>query len=332
MVLPPIVSAGFSLFVMLVFTEISSRGVVRDQFVIMSDKKIYHHLLLNGTVHVSPIGVPTTTLNMSNDDTVDALADDLETRLNVNIAKGPILICDAGYGIPREARPRKEKILAIARQLTNFLQWQHKNKNDDNDFAEVRVVACQDETIKQALEDRTRSLLLTESEDADADQAHEKESASNIMPQHLSFSCESLEDACCRISAETDETVIYLSPDAEEAIDPSLQPPRFVVVGLLIDRRIQPRRSQERATKLDIVAKRWPLDDCFRNIAANEPLNVDCIMEGMQQWWWNSGALNCVDSSSSSWQQQQETFIQAAGQAIQHHADRHPSRPIHKKV
>ena len=35
----------------------------------------------------------------------------------------PIIICDAWYGFPSQKRPRKERINAVSRQLSNFIQW-----------------------------------------------------------------------------------------------------------------------------------------------------------------------------------------------------------------
>ncbi len=251
-------------------------------------------------------------IESSDDATVSLLATDITEQLHVdkikvipgeNISK-PILICDAGYGFPREARPRKEKILAIARQLVNFLEWQQE-RDVPAAAAEVRVVACTEDDVRIALEERTLDLLGTKE-----------------LPSNVSFSCQSLEDACQETVADQ---VVYLSPDAEVSLDPSQKPPRSVVVGLLIDRRIQHNRSNDRATKLNIVAKRWPLEDCFKEISANEPLNVDCVLEGMQQWWWNNDKLKNVEDKIA----RNEAFIQAASQAINHHAERHPSRPVH---
>lgn len=235
--------------------------------------------------------------------------DDTSTTKHSN--KPQILICDAGYGLPRETRPRKEKILAIVRQLVNFIEWQRRQEETNNNItmAEIRVVACADEGVRQELEERILTLL-----------------DGTELPAYMSFSCQSLEDACQDM---VDDEVVYLSPDAEESLDPSQMPPRVVVVGLLIDRRIQPNRSNDRALKLNIVSKRWPLEECFKEISANEPLNVDCIMEGMQQWWWNykDQAKNAIGNHSDG----KEAFIQAALQAINHHAERHPSRPVHLK-
>jgi hypothetical protein len=63
---------------------------------------------------------------------------------------------------------------------------------------------------------------------------------------------------------------------------------------------------------------RLALDE-FSNISPHEPLNVDTVMEGMQQWWWN-----CETGV------EKECFIQAATQAIDRHCQRHPKRPLHK--
>jgi hypothetical protein len=227
---------------------------------------------------------------------INQVTTDLNSKLTLTLpaTKSPLLICDAGYGLPREVRPRKEKILAIARQLVNFLEWQLEDCKD-RPLAQVKVVGCPDAATQSALENRTLALLK-----------------SSTLPSHVEFSCEPLEETCSGHQA------IYLSPDTEDSLDLNQPPPSVVVVGLLIDRRIQPNRSMDRAINLELVAKRWPLEECFAEISANEPLNVDCVLEGMQQWWWNSDA----DAS-------EESFIQAASQAIQHHAKRHPSRPMH---
>ena len=273
---------------------------------------------------------------------IDALAADFENRLEIlshlpcsstrriTSLPTPILLCDAGYGVPREPRPRKEKILAMSRQLVNFLQWQEQQVPTKKEFATIQVVACQDESIKQALEERTLALLHEQIGDGNSASSSSSSPPPTALPQHVSFSCQSLEEACEELAEEVDEPVIYLSPDVSEALDATKRPPRYVVVGLLIDRRIQPHRSHNRAINLNLIAKRWPLDNCFQDISANEPLNVDCILEGMQQWWWNSDDIS--NSTGDSPSEHREAFMQAAAQAIQHHADRHPSRPVHKRT
>jgi len=78
------------------------------------------------------------------------------------------LLLDAGYGIPREIRPRQEKILAIAKQIANFLEWQQqtsssfatsKTETTNLLLAPVTVIGCKDEEMKAALIDRLESLL-----------------------------------------------------------------------------------------------------------------------------------------------------------------------------
>jgi len=43
--------------------------------------------------------------------------------------------------------------------------------------------------------------------------------------------------------------IIYLSPDADETLDASSPPPSIVVIGMLVDRRVQPNRSKKRAAQ-----------------------------------------------------------------------------------
>lgn len=259
----------------------------------------------------------------------------------------PILLCDAGYKLPRESRPRKEKVQAIARQLVNFLQWQQHMISSDDDSkipSKVQVVGCTDEETKVLLENRTREVWTqhqkqqTQQKSSSSSKVASatKESTSSLPP-NVSFSCEPLEVVANHklqnkpidgenesLNLSTINEVVYLSPDADVSLDPAKEPPPFVVVGLLIDRRVQPNRSKQRAELLQVTPKRWPLDECFdiSTISPNEPLNVDCIMEGMQQWWWNCSGKSVF---------KKEYFVQAAEQAIQHHAQRHPSRPVHLK-
>jgi hypothetical protein len=224
-----------------------------------------------------------------------------------NVEPKKMLICDAGYGFPKETRPRKEKINAIARQLSNFLVWQidggELNGNSVS-MAQVRVVGCPDEATISILHKKISDNLKI-----------------NELPTHLVLSCESLEQMLASVDAkQSPDPAVYLSPDADRSLDPSIPPPAVVVVGLLIDRRTQPNRSKERASKLSVVAKRLPLKDCFVGISAREPLNVDCVLEVMQQWWWN-----CKEEQNGG----KEAFIEAASQGIERHAKRHPSRPLH---
>ena len=253
-----------------------------------------------------------------------------------------ILILDAGYGFPREKKVRKEKINAISSQLSNFLIWQTGKTGlatKECQYAAVRVVGCPDENTSKLLESRTIENMK---------RAHSLSSALNLhdnnLPSHVTITCETLEEcledidttrAAACTTTTYDENIgkpVYLSPDANESLDPSGKPPKIAIVGLLIDRRVQPNRSRDRAKKIGIVARRWPLEDIFAEIDSREPLNVDCVLEGMQQWWWNWYQLtanNRNNDGTGDLLVKRETFIQAASQAIEHHAKRHPSRPLH---
>jgi hypothetical protein len=234
----------------------------------------------------------------SGSDKVDACAHVLTkqvSKLSLDAAQ-PLIICDAGYGLPSQARPKREKISAISKQLYNFLEWQMDASGDKKKLARVQVVGSSD--VISLLQVRLLKLW-----------------GSTTLPNHIEFSCQSLEECIA-----TKEGGVYLSPDANQVLDPSNRPPTTVIVGLLIDRRIQPNRSMTRATSLEIPTARWPLEE-FANVDSQEPLNVDTVMEGMQEWYWN-----CNDSNSNY----KECFVHAATSAIERHAKRHPNRPLHK--
>jgi hypothetical protein len=207
----------------------------------------------------------------------------------------PLILCDLGYGLPKEARPRKEKILAMSRQIVNFLEWQMAASDKP---AQVKIVGSNDEAGQEAIQQRMEQLW----KDA---------TNSTSLPAHVTFSDESLESF---------QGLVYLSPDATEVLDPCVDPPRIVVVGMLIDRRIQVNRSLQRASHIGVEVARWPLER-LGTVGCNEPLNVDCILEGMQQWYWN-----CENPKVS----RGICFENAANQALQHHQERHPQRPQHK--
>jgi len=233
----------------------------------------------------------------TNDAEADTLTEQVSklTLLPEDDDDTPLIICDAGYGLPSEARPRKEKILAIIKQLYNFLDWQMKSCTaQDKKVARVQVVGSTE--VSTCLQDRLQQLW------------------DGPLPSHVRFLSQDLEDCI----SSNDSKVVYLSPDAADTLDPSKRPPSTVMVGLLIDRRIQLNRSKNRASSLNMASVRWPLEE-FSNIDSQEPLNVDTVMEGMQQWHWN------CDKAEGK-----ECFLQAATQAIERHARRHPNRPLHK--
>ena len=304
--------------------------------------------------------------------------DDTTLKQKTTTLKKTTIFCDAGYGLPREKRPRQEKINAICNQLSNFIRWQLRESSSSlessssssesssstqqkqqqqirQNLCSIRIVGCCDMTMKLSLEKRLLEHLgldelpshVTISCDGDFLPSSSTfttttmtiESVVVAVPpsgttSHPSLSNDHDGGECCH-----GDDVVYLSPDAEEALDPTQIPPSTVIVGLIIDRRVQPDRSLNRASSVNIRnVKRWPFDSCFVNINKNEPLNVDCIMEGMQQWWWN---IDKILQQKQIQQQQgnevrllkleyREAFIQATSQALEHHADRHPSRSLHK--
>jgi hypothetical protein len=144
-------------------------------------------------------------------------------------------------------------------------------------------------------------------------------------------------------------SVVYLSPDANDVLDvAATSPPPIVIVGMLIDRRtIQVHRSSRRAQSMVIPTARWPLEQCVAMSATtvetgtdqdnarttslplldfhpNEPLNVDCVLEGMQRWEWNCRCHADQDKGSP--------LILAIAQALRHHQQRHPQRVRHKEL
>ncbi|GAX27009.1 hypothetical protein FisN_9Lu332 [Fistulifera solaris] len=216
---------------------------------------------------------------------LDDLTGTLTRSLHISKEEdAPLFLCDMGYGLPREERPRKERLNAIAKQLVNFLQWQDSSQNAPKVF--VKVVACPD---PDALLSR---LLEIWPHDA--------------LPDRVSVSERSLDTF-------VNNQAVYLSPDAPRALDPLKPPPRVMIVGMLIDRRVQPNRSRLRAEKMELSLARWPTLDGWD---PQEPFNVDCIMEGMQQWHWNRN-----DGIGG--------FFEAAQQAVRHHCERHPQRIQH---
>mmetsp|Transcript_15185 Transcript_15185/g.23123 ORF Transcript_15185/g.23123 Transcript_15185/m.23123 type:complete len:233 (+) Transcript_15185:104-802(+) len=200
------------------------------------------------------------------------------------------LICDAGYGFPIEARPRREKLLAVAKQLHNFVAWQvESSSHNKHDLAEILIVGFNNQADQVALKGRLEELCKGE------------------LPLNLTFSSQPLESFA--------KTAVYLSPDAEAVLDATVKPPAQVVVGLLIDRRVQPNRSYKRATsKLNFQnCARLGLEKVLADIDASEPLNVDTVLIAMQQWWWNP-----------------KNFGDSVEVALKDHALRHPNRPLHK--
>lgn len=281
----------------------------------------------------------------------------------------PLLVCDLGYGLPREARPRREKLLAIARQLVHFLHWQQR---------QLHTTASR-ESVPQKRAARMLIVLGTSTSSSSSISSNAKKITKGIATSCNSHNHTSLREALDErmrevwrqlsadldfpddIVAFTDEplevvwqefgtaavalptqgndcdeenpSLVYLSPDAERVLDPTKPPPLITIVALLIDRRtIQVNRSVVRAAELSILAARWPLESIPTLILhPNEPLNVDCVLEGMQQWHWNKTTTTTTATATTA-APTTAAFAQAAIQAIRHHQERHPERPRHKDL
>lgn len=264
------------------------------------------------------------------------------------------ILCDLGYGIPKEPRPRREKILAISKQLVNFLTWQQHQVQQQSSVTRaspIEIVSCPDPVIQKALLDRMQELWKTAAAATASPNQLLTTTALADFPSHIiSFSRHGLEEwvqeyyqkrrkhddsSPSSSSSSSSPSIVYLSPDAEESLDPTQPPPRIVVIGLLIDRRtIQTNKSKDRAHQLHIQAARWPLDRIVANISPSEPLNVDCVLEGMQQWEWNCHNKIVNDDNNdvvSNDKNRVKACADAIVQALEHHTRRHPERPIHKK-
>ena len=244
------------------------------------------------------------------------------------------ILLDGGYGIPRESRPRQEKVFAISKQIANFLTWQRQQQErrkdslteKTGDLAPVTVIGCTDEDMKTAILERLRFLLQSDdnvvgANDADAAIIEATDNDATVvkgLPSHFSFARDEEHEM------ELLEDSVYLSPDAPMALNPSQAPPGKVIVGLLIDRRVQINRSLHRSEKLNLVAKRWPMDVLSDEYHPQEPLNVDTILEALQQWTWN------IDSDKTGEVEDDTAFVRASLQAFRHHAERHPARPKHR--
>ena len=265
------------------------------------------------------------------------------------------LLLDAGYGIPRESRPRQEKILAMAKQIANFLEWQQQQmqlsvqleSESPVAVAPVTVIGCNDDDMKAALLQRLESLWAnsrtkttkethsTQEEQLDADPTPTPKN-DNIptpprLPSHFSFA---RDEDHTRVLLQN---AVYLSPDAPSSLDPSRPPPTHVIVGLLIDRRVQVNRSLSRSEQLHLPALRWPMEvlsvrdddddasDDHQYHHSQEPLNVDTILEALQQWSWNTTAGTTETNTNDD-----TAFRHASLQAFRNHAQRHPARPQHR--
>ena len=296
----------------------------------------------------------------------DSLAQDVEKKLTIEHRQPKVdepqshahqhstIVCDAWYGLPTQKRPRRERVNAIARQLRNVEQSAllatTKTAAANNTGASstpgccgVRVVLVGKESDVQIIGERLEKLR-----EEDGGTNGESSCGScrvEVLPNvTVSEACGTLRTqddepaSTANDDAECHDKPIYLSPDADTTLDPRKPPPRTVVVGMLIDRRVQPNRSSERATKIDVPAARLPMDELkVEGLETNEALNVDTVLEMMVCWWNNVDGLHVgggnaggknddVDDNGNSFRR---CFIAAASAAMVSHEDRHPNRAIH---
>ncbi|KAL7523998.1 hypothetical protein ACHAWF_000779 [Thalassiosira exigua] len=236
----------------------------------------------------------------------------------------PSILCDAWYGFPRQRRPRRERINAVARQVSNFLDWR-ASCNIGTCRPGCRVSLIGDEGDVGAVSHRMKELRnqgqLRQSTDS-CDAAMDFES--NV----------SIHEFLDRQQTASMGDVVYLSPDASIALSTDVPPPRTVIIGMLIDRRITEDRSRIRAeTTLKLRAAKLPLGELnIKELISKEPLNVDTVMELMQRWWWNCDRLESQKEAIGDELQPnayRTCFLEAAAWAMKTQRDRHPNRTIH---
>jgi hypothetical protein len=311
-------------------------------------------------------------------------------------------ICDLGYGLPKEVRPRKEKVHAIAKQLVTFLSWQSQQSqvlkqypvapiyiilgktttspesttitfNESSTYKNTAIPPKPPDAIGESVsgtirrEEHEEAQIIHESLLSRMREVWDQVKVADPSPPfpetiisfchqslseflEMSSNCSDTIQSATNDDERVDNDTVYLSPDANHTLDITKPPPRNIIIGLLIDRRtIQYNRSVLRAQEHNIHAVRWPIENIMMNsgmiIHKNEPLNVDCVLEGMQQWHWNFMARSTItqpphhefvgnemtlNSTIPDPVDCSSLFQMAALQAIQHHTTRHPHRPLHK--
>ena len=259
----------------------------------------------------------------------------------IEVAEPPsIIVCDAWYGLPTQKRPRRERVNAVARQLRNFEQSSllQSTSHSSEQSRGIRVVLVGKGPDVKVIGERL-------------DKLREEDNCKGERKEEL-IACKvelwpnvSVEEACRIVNkyaldcGSEANRPIYLSPDADKTLDPRKPPPRTVVVGMLIDRRVQPNRSNERANSIEITAARLPMDELnVEGLETNEALNVDTVLEMIVCWWDNVDGLAAACDNGNNKQKKEvekqeemlrRCFVNAASAAMVSHEDRHPNRAIH---
>lgn len=175
------------------------------------------------------------------------------------------IIIDCGYPWPREKKPRRERINAVAKQLHNFLLSRPSHHATDIKF----IIAGDD---LQPLINRM------------------KETNSTI---------ESLVTFQSALPHPSD--AVYLSPESPNTFALAQSAPTTLIIGGIIDRNPTPGRSLKRADELNIKTGCFPLERCdLDEISNREPLNVDTVCAICERWMGGETLKNSVFESLCS--------------------------------
>jgi len=275
---------------------------------------------------------------------VDRLASEVKSlnlKEHANYRRnGAIIVCDAWYGFPTQKRPRRERILAVSKQIYNFIKWRKDYVTEKNLKCAVSsvLVIGKNEDV-DAIRERVEELQGKDSDCCDGDD-------DNCNAPCFYLPGKDLEDLAGELVAvemqgDQSEVIAYLSPDASEKLSAIEAPPRIVVVGMLVDRKVQPNRSKIRAESLlkqcadvesstavkevAIVPFQLPLDALnVSDLSQDECLNIDTVMEMIERWWVNAKFRDGDTDAKRKLQ-----FRDAAARALMTHRQRHPNRTIH---
>ena len=248
-----------------------------------------------------------------------------DADLGPSSSRRPILICDAWYGFPLQKRPRKERMYAVSKQLSNFLEWRKQSVSASSSDSSCCVSLLGNKDDVRAVHDRMDELAIADDKIfvCHKNGAADLDFQSNVTI-HEFLHLEGID--------EDENEVVYLSPDAIHTLSCASPPPRVVIIGMLIDRRITANRSLIRAEEaLRLKAVKLPLDELnVRELRCQEPLNVDTVMELMQRWHWNCDKIpkqqHDIDESKALYR---DCFLKAATWAMKSQRGRHPNRTIH---
>ena len=276
---------------------------------------------------------------------------------NTSTSTRRTIICDLWYGLPTQKRPRRERVNAVARQLRNFECWSSSANaascaaRSSSKNAKYRIVLVGGEADVKVIGERLGKLRMEEKIDVS------EECRVQLLPGvTVEDECNALSQSSCQFASDnsnakeessndiihSDQQAVYLSPDAEHTLNSRQKPPQTVIVGMLIDRRVQPNRSNLRATKINVNAARLPMDELrVDGLENSEALNVDTVLELMIRWWDAADRVlvdgsmdrsNCIGRDADGANVDDSLtrcFLDAASSAMVSHEDRHPNRAIH---